>query len=1003
MSILKRLHGVVKALGGVGEASVGLVADLITAPFVEDESDGIVNTIFDSTVRNGTQFLSSTIGPQGLGGQAIGALPTAIREPGEAVLGPLFTGLETVYREGISEPASTVLTAGSLADAPGGGGIPGLFTPSNWSRAYRIAQNRSPGQALALFGTSDILDEAEVAKFAGTDQYKIISGTADALSRVVLDPTVIAGKASVAARAKFITKPLNTPADVLEAVNSPRVARFVDEVWNIKAANPDTAAAVIRHRFFGNHDAGSIISTIYGEAKSADEVFEATRALMGDKASLDILRQRRSLLHEPISSLNRQIDQLGPIKAMQPYKYEGTIANPADSLFGIDPIGIPGDIAKLRSERDIYYRSDARLARIESAFATLRQSPRERAIPFVPAIGEVRTAITRSDFYQHNSLGKSLSVIFHKVSHPVANISDPRSDIHIHRLMKEAELPQDISDTFRTEYMRAPDAASRHEIAIAAEKASIAHIAEQAGLSVDELAVIFDDISKARGEAVDVLNKRVFNEDGSSILHHQDEFGEWVDTVLPPGFTQDATLLPLINMRALKAAATPIGRFKAAHPTTTIPKAFTDRLTRIWKPAVLLRPAWPIRVVSDEQFRIIAKIGALAQLSNLRTGVRDYTSDFLSTTREVGIKNVTGRSNRDIRQKFGVREINYKGLDMEGVFGTPEDIRTYWRQAVTSGDTWRANIGDAEEVLLRNMREAGANFKSVSPDHADYPALYNWSIDRLRQHPIANRILNGADTEDVVSWLQSTPEGTDILRANSIRAHNVRNWVDDITGKVDEFSAGNDELRGLIAAGSASHTDLARLIADPSSHPVAHGEVLNQALNQGYTAGLVSNLVTRAFDKLGRLPTDTLSRNPFMGHMYRAEVKRQIDLLDTDDITPALKAQIENNARQYALNETQILLYDLAEQSRFGEMLGFLSPFYNAWEEVITRWSGLAVENTPFVARARLIWRAPEKMGLITDENGNEVKSGEVYSDDPAANNSHPGFRQRHPWDEGAV
>lgn len=990
MSVLSRLHQAIKALGGVGEASVGIATDLILAPFTDDESDGIIETLYDSTVKNGSQFFSSTIGPEGLGGTLIGAIPGAVRSPVASVMKPIFSGLETTYREGISEPLSTAITAGSLASAESG--IPGLFTPSTWSRAYRLAQHRSPGQALALaIGTKNITDEAEIAKYAGSDAYKIISGTTDAFSRVFLDPTVIAGKAATGVRAAAITRSLHTPEEITAALRSPRVAAFNDAITAIKSEHGDTAAAVIRNRYFPDHEAGALISTVLASAPTPREQFFGLRALMGDQAALSELGDIRSTIHESIASLNRRADQLGPIKAAQPYKYEGTIVDPSQqtALFGLNDIGIPEDIAQLRSRVEVHYARDLRAQRMTAGFATIKETPRARAIPFVPAIGEVRSTITRSDFYQNNPLGRSLQTFFHMNAHPVVNISDTRSDIQISRLMQEARLPQDIMDGHRTAYMAAADDQTRMKVALAAETDAITAIATRNGLSTDELSGIMNEISSARGEAVDALRNRVFNEDGSSVLTHQDEFGEWVETNFPPAVTTDSTLLPLINMRGLASAATDIGRFRANHPSVTIPPYLVNKFTRLWKPAVLLRPAWPIRVVGDEQFRIIAKIGALSHLDNLRTGLRDYTTDFISATRERGIRNVAGRSNREIRQSFAVREFDYRGYDMEGVFGTPSDVNRHARDLASSSDSWRALVGNNEEVLLRDMREAGANFRSIEPTHTDYPSLYNWSIERLNSHPISRRLLAGESPESVIDWLQSTPEGSDILRANTVRAHNVRNWVEDLTGEVDKYTAGSDELRGLISAGTASHDDLTRLVPDIAARPIAHGEVLNQALNKGYTASLIPKIVERTFDKLGRLPTDTLSRNPFMGHMYRAEVKRELDLLGDTPMTDTIKAGIETRARNYALNETQKLLYDLAESSRFGEMLAFISPFYNAWQEVITRWSGLAIENPVFAARARLIWRAPENMGIVTDENGREVTNGQTYSDDPAS----PNFR----------
>lgn len=981
MAFLDRLHKIAVAAGGATKAAIGFTLGLPAASFNKDEYDSFIGDIYGNVVSHAKDLASSTIGPQGVGGQTFGAIPEPIRSPVRTVTEPIFTGLETGYREAVAEPLSTYFTQLSAADEFGGGV---LLSPSSWSRSYRIAQHRSPGQALAIatagYGTNPF-DEAEVAKFAATDAYQIMSGMADAVARVFADPTVIGGKAAKVAKLKYSTQPI-TPQNLPELLSSDRVAKFNDKIWELKREHKDASAAVIRQQFFPDHDAGALISTVLAEAKTPQEQWFGIRALMGDPDALITLEKARSKLHEPIASLNRQADQLGPIKAAQPYNYQGTIVDPATgTLFGTTDIGIPGDIAAIRSQLDVYYQKDIRLARMTAGFGAIRVAPK------VSKVGQTRTAIVRSDFYQNTSLGKSLETIFHMNAHPVANLSDARSDIQLSRLLDEADLDLDVKDTYRAEYMRATDDASRRDIINMAERDAVAHIAKRNGLTDDELAAVLNEIAESKGQAQDLLNQRVFNDDGTSILTHQNEHGEWVETFFPAWATQEATLLPLINMRELQFAASSIGRLRAANPAVAIPRQLADGFTRIWKPAVLLRPAWPIRVVGDEQFRIIAKIGALSHIDNLYTGLKDYSTDFLSATREKGIKNVAGRSNREVRQSFAVREFNYRGYDMEGVFGTPDDIRRHTRELTSAAKSWHALTGQAESVYLREMRQAGQNFKSVSPTDIDYPQVYNWAVSHIRDQPIAKQLLSGKSIDEVVDFLHSTPEGTDILRANTIRAHNTRKWVEEIDRQIDLYTAGNDELRTLILSGKATHDDLIRLIPDESLRPVVHGESLLQATNQGYLSRFIAQTVERTFDKLGRLPTDVFSRNPFMGHMYRVEVKRQLDLIGDRPISNQLKAQIEENSRGFALNETQKLLYDLAEQSRFGEMLGFLSPFYNAWQEVITRWTGLAIENPAFAARARLVWRAPEKMGLVTDENGREIASGETYSDDETAPN----------------
>ena len=134
------------------------------------------------------------------------------------------------------------------------------------------------------------------------------------------------------------------------------------------------------------------------------------------------------------------------------------------------------------------------------------------------------------------------------------------------------------------------------------------------------------------------------------------------------------------------------------------------------------------------------------------------------------------------------------------------------------------------------------------------------------------------------------------------------------------------------------------------------------------------------FSVLAEIPSDQLSRHPFFASVYQREVRRIISPMvdDAQQISLSQKKinEIENFAREQALTETRELLYDLRETTRVAEVLANVSPFLNAWQEVIGRWSGIAVDNPTFVANVGRLyskeWEA-SALGLsqVEDENGN--------------------------------
>jgi len=159
------------------------------------------------------------------------------------------------------------------------------------------------------------------------------------------------------------------------------------------------------------------------------------------------------------------------------------------------------------------------------------------------------------------------------------------------------------------------------------------------------------------------------------------------------------------------------------------------------------------------------------------------------------------------------------------------------------------------------------------------------------------------------------------------------------------------------------------------------GKTVNDS---SYLDGLKTGTQIKQAKEIIRHVTDTWFENLTMvedtvsrGTMFEAAYERQMAIemqryRNTDGsyrIPEAGKAieEMSQRARRYALAETKKILYELADRTRFEEIATELFPFLGAWQEVATRWMGLAGENPVFVARALRGW------GLVTgeDEDGN--------------------------------
>ena len=106
-----------------------------------------------------------------------------------------------------------------------------------------------------------------------------------------------------------------------------------------------------------------------------------------------------------------------------------------------------------------------------------------------------------------------------------------------------------------------------------------------------------------------------------------------------------------------------------------------------------------------------------------------------------------------------------------------------------------------------------------------------------------------------------------------------------------------------------------------------------------------------------------------------SDLERLSNTLSMDDVY-----RIERNAKEWALSEMKFTLYDLAESGQAAEILRLLIPFYNAWEEVITRWAGIAYTNPAIIGKAANIFRAPDALFRVVNEDGELVPWSEASS-----------------------
>ena len=135
-----------------------------------------------------------------------------------------------------------------------------------------------------------------------------------------------------------------------------------------------------------------------------------------------------------------------------------------------------------------------------------------------------------------------------------------------------------------------------------------------------------------------------------------------------------------------------------------------------------------------------------------------------------------------------------------------------------------------------------------------------------------------------------------------------------------------------------------------SSHPG-----IGQSVGTAKITKRFIDAVDETMYKLGTGSVNHLSRNPLWKALYAKHGARRIQPFRNSDGTYTLTPRQHHDAMQAAkresLKEMRDLLYELGKRTRFQEVVGNLSPFFGAYQEVISKWAGIAVRNPVFVAR----------------------------------------------------
>jgi len=871
----------------------------------------------------------------------------------------------------------------------------------------------------------------------------------------------------------------------------------------------DERAGWLRDVMFPTHHRGDIISHFLAEATSPLEREHLLRLFMGDNTQLAKIRESNYALGQRLEDLGTEeagifshpVFQLegtgaeglapsGEYQTMLDYATGGQMSQavaptrtplttddmvPSRDLasqsvgsgephqladYGRTPPGTDVDfdlanhgarLERIGEEIDEVVAQRDRNMRMIAGYNTLDQ---------VPHLRPTRAAIHGSNLWQGSWAGNAVRVFTDMRPRHIVDIADSGADAQLARVLREAGVDDQTIYRTRGRFMALPSE-NRAGFFQGEIDQQVRRLAKTYGMSTEDVAVVLENARVSTNRTSSLLRSAKYDAENRALVRMKTEEGiveqplyvTQLDNAVPvPDFRRmrrDFERYAKANygsdwQRAIARGARP------AHTAVEWGGIFADSLMHVWKPSVLLRPAWTVRVVlMDEQLRQLANFGAMASFLGRRQDLHNYMAAMRASypklnsyLGEFGKPNMWRRSltGATIGAGIGGSGRAFAGLITGGpMTAMSEGVAGALGGAIVGGGAGAAsavasrilrnlskleNAGvenfrvgpwaidppygqpGAKEEIYRDLVSASRDTEELFDAHRtaimrglrrnpDSWRTYGWDIGagtsknnqlyrqewqgimgrHFVQDEMARLFVAGKTPAEVAQWLERSPAGRTYASRIPYR-WDKKAWADSAFSQFHAYTGGSNPevLRELQRVGETTSAQEWNRILDlipETQRPLIHGAEFDQVMGRGPIARGLNTFVQHAYRVMGTMATDELSRSPTFVMYYQAEMRRMLGTQRPMLIQANELKAMENSARAFALGETRDLLYDMAERSRFADMTRLLMPFYPAWQEVLTRWAGLAAEKPWIVPRAMDVFNAPERAGwTTTDDQG---------------------------------
>ena len=377
--------------------------------------------------------------------------------------------------------------------------------------------------------------------------------------------------------------------------------------------------------------------------------------------------------------------------------------------------------------------------------------------------------------------------------------------------------------------------------------------------------------------------------------------------------------------------------------------------------------------LNPDDLDLAGKLNTFKLLQEEKQAIYQHYSNVLNKSKNVKPDQTIGSGSYDVTTSDGQTYI------LDDAFGGP--LGDMFKRIASSGNSFERMVDSNTDLYKTKLSSKGIG--AVKPTDPGYFDQWAQTLrTQFGNSAVVKKIIKGESLEDIARWLKSSPEGRDLRRRLAISSDNSTEYVNKVNGFLDQYLPVSSNLRNKLSDITAN--DLRSTFKDPTVLPIIHGHVLTENIFNASDISIKKG-INSLFKLLATMPEDAFARNPVYVHLYRQEAKRRIEVvagLRGEIISKADQEAIMSQSHKFALREMKGILFNIERKTNLATAMKYINPFFSAQENAYKTWTKLAVADPSIVNKGYLVWQSPNRAGLVTDEDGNQVPVGQTKGND---------------------